>query len=131
SIAGVSAGRAAEPRLALARLRIHVPARRAPLARKRRTDLLHPAGRLLLQTAYQQAPPGSQDPSVQLGLDLDVTARVLPGAFRGSRHIPDPQVFDPDQIESASNIRRRFLGPVLAPVGLPGLQPRQSDPRPL
>src|SRR5690242_17346699 len=81
SVAGVSAGRAHEPRLALTRPRIHVPARRAPLARERSTDLLHPAGRLFLQAAYQQAPSGPQDAAVQPGFLPDAAARVLHSAF--------------------------------------------------
>ena len=40
SMAGVSAGGAPEDGLALARLRVHLPARRAPLARERRFDPL-------------------------------------------------------------------------------------------
>ena len=37
------------------------PARRAPLARERGSDLLHPARGLVLQPAHQQAPPGPQN----------------------------------------------------------------------
>ena len=43
-VAGETAGCACEARLALARLRIHMPARRAALAGERGSDLLHPAG---------------------------------------------------------------------------------------
>src|SRR3984885_6742271 len=50
-VAGVPAGRAPEPRLALARPPVHAPARRAPLARVRGWYLLHPAGGLVLQPA--------------------------------------------------------------------------------
>ena len=45
-VAGEAAGRAHEPRLALTRVRIHVPARRAPLAREMRLDSLHRPGAL-------------------------------------------------------------------------------------
>jgi len=48
-VVGETAGRAHEARLVLTRLRIHMPARRAPLTRKRGSDLLHPAGCLVLQ----------------------------------------------------------------------------------
>jgi hypothetical protein len=119
SMAGVSAGSAPEDGLALARLRIHLPARRAPLARKRRIDLLYPARRLLFQAAHHQAPRGSQDLPVQPGFLPDPAARTLPVAFRGPGHVPDPQVFDQDQVEPLGDVRRRLLGPVLAPVRLP------------
>ena len=76
SVAGVSAGSAREARLTLARLRIHFPARRAALASKRRTDLLHPAGRFVLQPAHQQAPARPQDLPVEPGLGPHVPARV-------------------------------------------------------
>ena len=56
-----TAGLAYETRLALARVRIHVPARRAPPAREHGADLLHPARGLVLQPAHQQAPPRTQD----------------------------------------------------------------------
>ena len=61
-----------EARLTLTRLRVHLPARRAPLARVMRLDLLHPAGRLVRQPTHQQAPPRTQDPPVQPGLRPDV-----------------------------------------------------------
>src|SRR5690242_16091938 len=44
SVGGKTAGRATEVGLALARLAVHIPARRAPLARVRGLDLLDPAG---------------------------------------------------------------------------------------
>ena len=76
-VAGETAGRAQEARLALARLPIHVPARRAPLARERGSDLLHPAGGLVLQPADQQPPAGPQDLPVQPGL---LAGRCGPGS---------------------------------------------------
>jgi len=56
SVAGVSAGHAAEQGLALAAARCDVPARRAPLARVRGLDLLDPARGLVFQPADQQPP---------------------------------------------------------------------------
>jgi len=132
SVAGEPAGSAPEDGLALARLPVHLPARRAPLARERRTDLFHPAGRLLLQAAHQQPPPRPQDAPVQPSLSTDTSARAVPGALRGPGHRPDPQVLHPDHVEPAGDIGAGFLGPVLTPVRLPGAQPGDGmpDPRP-
>ena len=82
SVAGVSAGGAPEDGFALTRLPVHLPARRAALARVMRLDFLHPSGRLLLQAANKQTPPGPQDDPVEPGFLTDVPARVLPRAFR-------------------------------------------------
>ncbi len=128
SVAGETAGRAHEPRLALTRPRIHQPACRAPLARKRGINLLHPARRLLRQPPHQQAPPRPQDPPVQPGLSPDITARVLPGTLRGPGHVGDPQVLDLDQVEPPRDVRRFLLRPVLAPVRLAGTQSGDGQP---
>src|SRR6267142_2074700 len=100
SMAGVSAGGAPEDGLALARLRIHVPARRTPLAGKRGTDFLDPADGFLPQTSDQQTPARPQDLAVQPGLGADVAARVLPRAPGRPGHVPNPEVFDPNDVES-------------------------------
>ncbi len=65
SIAGISAGHAAEQGLVLATARCDVPAPRAALARVRGTYLLDPARGLVLKAADQQAPPAGQDAPVQ------------------------------------------------------------------
>jgi hypothetical protein len=97
SVAGVSAGGAPEARLALTRASVHLPARRAPLARERGSDLLHPAGRLVLQAVHQQAPPRPQDAPVEPGLLADITARILrcapggPGQVRDGRTAGGPR----------------------------------------
>ena len=116
--------------MALARVPVHLPARRAPLARVMRLDLLHPAGRFVLQSAYQQAPPGPQDLAVEPGLGADVPARVLRRASRGPGHVRDLQVLDPDHVEPPRDAGAGLLGPVLAPVGLAGPQPGDRVPRP-
>jgi hypothetical protein len=54
-VAGEGAGDAGEESLALAALRCDVPVRRATLASERGTDLLHPAGCLVLQSPRQLA----------------------------------------------------------------------------
>src|SRR5690606_11390265 len=61
SVARVTAGPAPVTRLALTRLPVHDPARRAPLTRVRGIDLHHPPGRLVLQALDQTAPSGRQD----------------------------------------------------------------------
>ena len=128
-VAGVSAGSAPEGGLALARLRVHLPARRAALARERGTDVLHPARRLVLQAADQQAPSGRQDAPVQGRL-----ARTFrPGLSevpRADRVILLMKVFDSDRVEPPGDIRAGLLGPVLAPVGFVGAQPGESQPHP-
>ena len=83
SVAGETAGRAPETRLALAGPPIHVPARRAPLARVRGIDLLYPAGALSCSSARQQAPARPQDLPVQPGFGPDVPAGFSQRAFRG------------------------------------------------
>src|SRR4051794_12590855 len=81
SVTGETAGDAGEEGLALAALRCDVPARRATLASERGTDLLHPAGRFVLQSPRQQSPARGQDAPVQAGFLPDVPTRV----GRGSR----------------------------------------------
>jgi hypothetical protein len=122
---------AQEARLALARPPVHLPARRAALARERGFDLLHPAGRLVFQAAHQKAPARPQDAPVESGLDPDVPTRVLGGPLSRSRHVLDLEVFDPDHVEPAREIRRDLLGPILSPVGLAGAQPGDGQPYPL
>jgi hypothetical protein len=128
SVVGETAGRACEARLALARLPIHVSARRAPLAREGGSDLLHPTGSLLLQPTHQQPPARPQDLPVEPGLLADLPARIAQGALRGSGHVVDLQVFDPDQVEATCQVRACLLGPVLPPVRFPGAQPGDGVP---
>jgi hypothetical protein len=107
SVAGETAGRAHEVRLALTRLPVHMPARRAPLACESGFDLLHPAGCLLFQSAHQQAPSGSEDAPVEPGLLADVPSWVLGSAFRGSGHVPDLEVLD---VPASSSVHRHPIG---------------------
>src|SRR5437879_6405144 len=60
-VAGETAGRAHEARLTLARLRIHVPACATALRSERGVNLLDAAGRLVLQSAHQEAPARPHD----------------------------------------------------------------------
>ena len=81
SVAGETAGSAPEHGLALTRSPVHLPARRAPLARERGVDLLNPVRGLVLQQAHQQPPPR---PPVFPG-----SARPLARTFRpGSSRVP-------------------------------------------
>ena len=67
-VADETAGSAPEDGLALTRVPVHLPARRAPLTRVMRLDLLHPARRLLPPVGAPAAPtptprsPGSAPP---------------------------------------------------------------------
>ncbi len=123
SVAGETAGRARETRLALARLPVHIPARRASLAREGRSDLLHPSGSFLLQPTDQQPPARPQNLAVEPCFLADSPARVFWSALRGSGHAVDLEVFDADNVEAACQVRAGFLGPVLPPIRFPGAQP--------
>ena len=129
-VAGVSAGGAPEGGLALARLRIHLPARRAPLARERGTNLLHSAWSLLLQSTYQNSPARPQDFAVKSGLGANVPTWVQRCALGSARHIHDSEVFNPDHVKPPGDVGAGLLGPVLPPVGLASTQggDRMLDP---
>src|SRR5690349_8864962 len=130
SIAGVSAGHAAEQGLALAAARCDMPARRAPLAGVRGTYFLHPARGLVGQAADQQAPPGPHDLAVEAGLRCDVPARLVLGALRRAVPFPDLEIPAPDQVEPPGDVRRRLLAPALADVRAAGLEPGGRAPDP-
>jgi hypothetical protein len=68
SIAGETAGSAPEDGLARARLRIHLPARRAALTRVLRLNSLYSAWSFRLEAAYQQTPSRPKDFTVEPGL---------------------------------------------------------------
>ena len=93
-VAGETAGRAYKARLALARLRIHVPACATALRSERGVNLLDPAGRLVLQSARQEAPTRPHDLPVEPGL-LPYIPAGRPGGSPGrARHARDVQVLD-------------------------------------
>jgi hypothetical protein len=127
SVANETAGRAGEPRLALTRCRIHVSARRTPLTAEGGLDLLHSARRLVLQSTYQQAPPGPQDLAIKSGLGADVPARSTSRTLSGPGHGLYPQVLDADHVELTCNVCTGLLHPVLAPVRLAGPQSGDSE----
>jgi hypothetical protein len=123
SIAGITAGGAPEGGLALARLPVHLPARRAHLACVRGVDLFDSAGSLLLQATDQQAPSRPHNASIKSGLLADVAAWVFPCASGGLRHVPDLETFYPDQVKPAGNVRTGLFGPILSPICVAGAQP--------
>ena len=131
-IAGIVAGDAGKEGLALAALPRDMPARRATLAGERGANLLHPAGCLVDQTVYQQAPARPHDLAVEPRLMSDMTAGLGGSSPRGSGHVLDIQVLDTYQVKTAHQIRAGLLGPVLAPVDLTGTEPSKSqlDPFP-
>ena len=122
SIVGITAGGAPEDGLALTRVPVHLPARRALLARERGVYLLHSAGSFLLQATNKQAPSRPHDGSIKSGLLADVAARVLPCACSRLGHVPDLEVLYPDQVKPAGNVRTGLFGPVLAPICVAGAQ---------
>jgi hypothetical protein len=128
SVERVSAGGAGEDGLALARLRIHPPARRTTLARIRGTHLFDSARGLVLQTAYQQAPPGPQDAPVQSRLLADIPPRPFDRSLGAPRHVLDVQVLDADHVEPSCQVGGELLRPVPAPVRLTCLQFRDRRP---
>jgi len=129
-VTGETAGSAPEHGLTLTRVPVHLPARRAPLARVMRLDLLHPTRRLVLQPAHQPPPPRPQDPLVQPSLLPDIPARIVLRAFGRPGHVPDLQVLDPDHVEPPRDAGAGLLHPVLTPVTLPGPQPGDRVPPP-
>jgi len=128
SIAGEPAGRTYEPRLALARLRIHVPARRASLASERRIDLFHPSGSLVLQAPHQQPPARPQDLAVEPSFSAHIPARIGCSAPSRTGHIADLQVLNADHVETSCDVRTGLLGPVFTPVSLAGAHLGDSQP---
>src|SRR6185437_682751 len=96
----------------------------AALARIRGWSLLAPARGLVLKPPDEHTPSGLADLAVQPGLGRDVPPRRFGGALGGAGHAPDIEVFDADHVEAPRDVRGGLLRPVLAPVGLAGLHPR-------
>jgi hypothetical protein len=84
--------------------------------------------RFLPQPTHQQSPARPHDLAVEPGLSSYIPARVLPCSSRRSDHALDKEVFDPDHVEPARNVRTGLLGPVLAPVRLASMQPGDRVP---
>ena len=122
-VAGVSAGSALEVGLALARLRVHMPAPRATLAGEGGSYFLDAAWGLVLQSMGQQSPTGRKDRPIQSRFLADVVTGLGDGATRRASHVGDAQVLHADRVEGASETGARFLGPVLSCVSFSGAQP--------
>jgi hypothetical protein len=127
-VRAVPAGHAHEGRLALATHRSDVLAGVTGLRRVRSFHFLDPTGRLLLQPVHEQTPTGCQDAPVEAGLGCDVPARVRHGPPSGAGHGLDVEVLEADHVEPAGEVGAGLLGPVLAPVALPGLQLADQGP---
>ena len=117
-----SAGFALEDRLALAVPGSDVPTRGASLRRIRSRDLLDPTVSLVLQTRGEQPPTAAADRPVQPTLLRNTHTGLLDSSARRAGHRPHVKGFDPDRVETASNISGDLLDPVLAPIGLTRLQ---------
>jgi hypothetical protein len=111
-----------EERLALARLRIHMPAGRATLARISRSNTFNPPGGLVIQSPNKHAPSRPEDAPVQARLGLHVPARGVHGSFSRSSHVFDLQILGADYIELPRQASTGLLCPILASIGLSGLQ---------
>jgi hypothetical protein len=121
SVAGESAGYAAEEGLALAALRSNMPAGRTPLAGVSGMNSFDPAWGLLFQAPEQKTPTGPADLPVQSGFLPHIVAwgrNCTPG---GTGHLPDVQVLDKDLIKPACDTRGHLFNPVLAAVPLASL----------
>ena len=136
-VAGETAGSAHEPRLALPRVRIHLPARRAPLARERGSDLLHPAGRLVLQPADQQPPPRPRIPRFSPALArtfrpgfsrVPLADRVMFPIFRSSTRITSNRRAMSVETFSAQSLRRSVSRARSRAIAC-FTRPRRFDPR--
>lgn len=122
-VAGESAGPASEGGLALTRLRIHGPARRASLTRVRGIDLVNSLWSLVLQPGHEPPPAGGEDSPVQTGLGANVAPGGVGGALGRASHGANVEIFDGDDIEATRQSSGRLLDPVLAAVAFTSFQP--------
>jgi hypothetical protein len=109
--------------LALTRLPVHLPARATTLAGVMRFYPFDSSGRLVFQPAYQQSPARPQDSPVEATFGTNPLTRFLKSPSRRARHVFDLEVFDSDKLESACEVCRNLLNPVLTPVSLASAQP--------
>ena len=128
SVSGISAGPAGEDGLALTRLRIHGPARTAPLRGVRGIYPLDPVWGLVLQSAQQQPPAVDQDAAVQARFLPDVAPRLRDAAPCRPGHAAHIQVLHPDHVEPSGQAGGGLLDPVFSSVSLTGSQLRDRGP---
>jgi hypothetical protein len=108
----------AKNRLALTILRIAMPTSITGLGCVRGLDLFYAARSLFLQPGHRPAPSGRMDGAVESGLGPDVPPRKLSSAASRTNQIPDLQVLDADDIESAGQIGGNRFDPILTQQAL-------------
>jgi hypothetical protein len=111
-----------EDRLALARLRIHMPAGRATLARISGSNAFNPPGSLVIQSLNKHAPGRAEDAPVQARFSLHVLTRRLHSPFSRSSHVFDLEILGSDYVELPRQASTGLLCPIFASIGLTGLQ---------
>lgn len=121
-VISVSAGHTAKGRLALAVLSRSVAATVTTLRSKSCPDELNPSSRFVSEPLGDHPPCAVADPAIQLGLATHSDPRVFPGSSGRAGHLPDPQVFELDDIEAPGEHCRLLLDPIPAPIALAGQQ---------
>lgn len=117
-IAGVSAGTAGKDGLALARLRIHLPACRATLRSVSRVNLLNSSMSLLIKAGNEHPPGILGYPSVKSFFLSNASAGFGGNAACRARHSAHVERFDADQIEAHGQVRCDLFAPFLTHVRL-------------
>ena len=122
-----TAGGAPEDGLALARLRVHVPARRAALARIRGIDLLTRPGAFSSSLRTRIPQPEARISRFSPAFALTFLPGLLAGAFSRAGHVRHSQILEANYVEPPGQVGRQLLGPVFAGVGFAGFQPAIAD----
>jgi hypothetical protein len=117
-----AAGLALENRLALTVFGSDVPAHTAPLRRVRGRDLLDPTRGFLLQAHSEHAPTASANTPVQSAFLGNTGTWLLHRSPHRAGHRRHIKRLNADRVESTSYIRGDLFDPVLASVGLAGLE---------
>jgi hypothetical protein len=117
-VAYVSAGIAGEDGLALACLRIHLPACRATLRSVCGRNLLNSSLGLLIKAGNEHSPGIFEYPSVKSCFLGNASAGFCGGAPCRARHCLHIERFDSDQIEAYRQVRCDLFAPVLTHVRL-------------
>jgi hypothetical protein len=123
-ISDETTGGACENGLALARIRIYPPARRAALARVRGINSFDPIRRLFFEQAHRQAPSGTENTPVKACFRPDIPPWVGDVTSGCASHSLDIEILNTDHIESPRQVGAGLLSPVLAPIGLPRFKSR-------
>jgi len=107
---------APEYRLALAVLLGTVTTRVAGHGCVGGADLLDPSRSLVIQSQHEGTPGAAEDGSVQPGFLPHIPARAINGSARGTGHLVDPEIFNPDQVEPSCEVGARLFDPVLPSI---------------